>query len=113
MAIRRLRSTITLITEYEPNINIAQNLVKPPSPASSKASNSTSPNEAQNKDWEVSNKLVVEGKEICVCIKSNSSYYMVCDVSQKSPSITFNTMEAVSETKIYDFRCNKKVDRSA
>lgn len=53
------------MTEYDPNINMHQNLVKDPSPASSKASNSTSPKEAQNKDWEVSNKLQValEGKK--------------------------------------------------
>ena len=50
MAISRLRSTITLMTEYEPNISMAQNRVKEPRPVSSKASNSTRPNEAQNRD---------------------------------------------------------------
>lgn len=62
MAIRRLSRTITLITEYDPNINIAQNLVKLPRPASSKTSNSTRPKEAQNRDWEVSKRLRPEGK---------------------------------------------------
>lgn len=57
MAISRLRSTMTLITEYEPNMSMAQNRVKEPRPTSSKASNSTSPNEAQNRDCEVSNRL--------------------------------------------------------
>lgn len=54
---RRFSRTIMLITEYDPNINIAQNLVKLPTPVSSKASNSTRPKEAQKRDWEVSNKL--------------------------------------------------------
>lgn len=62
MAIKRLSRTITLITEYDPNINIAQNLVKLPRPASSKASNSTRPKEAQKRDWEVSKRLAAEGK---------------------------------------------------
>lgn len=54
---RRLRSTMTLIMEYEPNINMPQNLVKALTPVRSKASSSISPKEAQKSDWEVSNRL--------------------------------------------------------
>lgn len=50
IAMRRFSRTIMLITEYDPNINIAQNLVKLPTPVSSKASNSTRPKEAQKRD---------------------------------------------------------------
>lgn len=57
MAINMLSKTITFITEYEPNINSAQNLVKLLIPVSSKVIKSTSPKLAQNSDWEVSNKL--------------------------------------------------------
>lgn len=57
MAMRRLSSTITLITEYDPYINMDQKRVKLPTPVSSKASSSTNPNEAQKRDCEVSNKL--------------------------------------------------------
>lgn len=62
MAMRRFSSTITLITEYDPYINMAQKRVKLPTPVSSKASNSTNPNEAQKSDCDVSNRLA-ERKE--------------------------------------------------
>lgn len=62
MAMRRLSSTITLITEYDPYINMAQKRVKLPTPVSSKASSSTRPNEAQKSDCEVSNKLAEKRK---------------------------------------------------
>jgi hypothetical protein len=57
MAISMLSSTIMLITEYEPKVSSAQNLVKLLMPVSSKVVRSTSPNDAQKSDWEVSNKL--------------------------------------------------------
>ena len=42
---------------------MAQNRVKLPTPDSSKASNSTSPNEAQKRDCDVSNRLEEEEEE--------------------------------------------------
>jgi hypothetical protein len=57
IAISILRSTITFITEYEPNISSAQKRVKLLTPVNSKAIKSTMPKLAQNKDWDVSNKL--------------------------------------------------------
>lgn len=57
MAINMFSKTIIFITLYEPNISIAQNRVKLLMPCSSKAIKSTNPNEAQNSDWDVSNKL--------------------------------------------------------
>lgn len=50
-------STIILMTLYEPNINIAQNRVKLLIPCSSNAIKSTKPNDAQNNDCDVSNRL--------------------------------------------------------
>lgn len=50
-------STIILITEYEPKVSNAQKRVKLLIPVSSNVVKSTRPNEAQNRDWEVSNKL--------------------------------------------------------
>lgn len=60
MAMRRLSRTITFITEYDPYINMAQKRVKLPTPVSSKASNSTRPNDAQKSDCDVSNRLAEE-----------------------------------------------------
>lgn len=50
-------NTIMLITLYDPNINKAQNRVKLLIPCNSNAIKSTKPNEAQNNDCDVSNKL--------------------------------------------------------
>lgn len=44
------RSTIILITEYDPKVNKAQNLVKLLIPVSSKVVRSTRPNDAQKSD---------------------------------------------------------------
>lgn len=49
--------TIILITEYEPKVSNAQKRVKLLMPVSSNVVKSTRPNDAQNRDWEVSNKL--------------------------------------------------------
>lgn len=57
IAINMLSRTMILITLYEPNINIAQKRVKLLMPCSSNAIKSTRPNDAQNSDWDVSNKL--------------------------------------------------------
>jgi hypothetical protein len=57
IAISILRSTMTLITEYDPNMRSPQNRVNPLIPVNSKAFNSTSPKLAQNNDCDVSNKL--------------------------------------------------------
>lgn len=46
-----------LITEYDPNSKRAQNLVKLLIPARSNDIRSTRPNDAQNKDCDVSNRL--------------------------------------------------------
>lgn len=45
------------MTEYEPNINKAQNLVNSLVPVNSKETKSIKPKLAQNNDCEVSNKL--------------------------------------------------------
>lgn len=50
-------NTIIFITLYDPNINIAQKRVKLLIPSNSNAIKSTKPNDAQNSDCEVSNKL--------------------------------------------------------
>lgn len=78
MAINIFSSTIMLMTLYEPNINMAQNRVKLLIPCSSNAIKSTSPNDAQNSDCDVSNKLNAEfgveniGEiEFEMCIKFN------------------------------------------
>lgn len=57
MAINIFSNTITLITEYDPYISKAQNLVNPFIPDSSKVTRSTRPKLAQKRDCEVSNKL--------------------------------------------------------
>lgn len=57
MAISILSKTMTFITEYEPNMSSAQNLVNPLIPDSSKVIISTRPKLAQKSDCEVSNKL--------------------------------------------------------
>lgn len=57
MAIRRFNKTITLITLYEPNIRRPQKRVYVLIPVSSKFSSPTIPKDAQNKDWEDSNRL--------------------------------------------------------
>lgn len=57
MAINMFNRTMMLITLYDPNINIAQNRVKLFIPCSSNAIKSTKPKDAQNNDWDVSNKL--------------------------------------------------------
>ena len=57
MAMSMLRSTMILITEYEPNMSKAQNRVKLLIPVKSNAMRSTRPNDAQKRDCEVSNKL--------------------------------------------------------
>lgn len=57
MAINIFNNTITLITEYDPYISKAQNLVNPFMPESSNVTRSTRPKLAQNRDCEVSNKL--------------------------------------------------------
>lgn len=48
-----------LMTLYDPNINIAQKRVKLLIPCSSNAIKSTRPKDAQNNDWDVSNKLKI------------------------------------------------------
>lgn len=58
MAINMLSSTITLITEYEPNISSAQNLVKLLIPVNSNDIRSIKPKLAQKRDCDVSNKLL-------------------------------------------------------
>jgi hypothetical protein len=50
MAMRRFSKTITLMTEYEPNMRRPQNRVYDLMPMSSKSSNPTIPNEAQKRD---------------------------------------------------------------
>lgn len=57
IAINIFRSTIMLMTLYDPNINNAQKRVKLLIPCNSNAIKSTRPNDAQNRDWDVSNKL--------------------------------------------------------
>lgn len=57
MAINIFNKTIILITLYEPNISIAQKRVKLLIPCNSNAIKSTKPNDAQNSDCDVSNKL--------------------------------------------------------
>jgi hypothetical protein len=57
MAIRRFSKTITLITEYEPNIKSPQKRVYVLIPRSSKFSSPTIPKEAQKRDCDDSNKL--------------------------------------------------------
>lgn len=57
MAISILRRTIIFITEYDPNINSAQNRVKLLIPVSSNDIKSISPKLAQKSDCDVSNKL--------------------------------------------------------
>lgn len=67
MAISMLSRTITFITEYEPNIRSAQNLVKLLIPVRSKDIRSIIPKLAQKSDCDVSNKLealIFERKEI-------------------------------------------------
>lgn len=49
-----------LITEYDPNIRSAQNLVKLFMPVNSKDIKSINPKLAQKRDWDVSNKLKIE-----------------------------------------------------
>lgn len=63
MAINMFKSTIILITLYDPNINIAQKRVKLLMPCNSNAIKSTRPNDAQNRDCDVSNKLQKEMKK--------------------------------------------------
>lgn len=60
MAISMFSNTMMLITEYDPNVSKAQNLVKLFIPVSSNVVKSTSPKDAQNNDCEVSNKLKQE-----------------------------------------------------
>lgn len=48
-----------LMTLYDPNINIAQKRVKLLIPCNSNAIKSTKPKDAQNNDWDVSNKLEI------------------------------------------------------
>lgn len=62
MAISIFSNTITLITEYEPNISKAQKRVKLLIPAKSNETKSTKPKEAQNRDCEVSKRLGRENK---------------------------------------------------
>lgn len=62
MAISMLSSTMMLITEYEPKVSSAQNLVKLLMPVSSKVVRSTRPKDAQNRDCDVSNKLKLKRK---------------------------------------------------
>lgn len=57
MAISMFSNTMMLITLYEPNINMAQKRVKLLMPCSSNAIKSTSPNDAQKSDWDVSKRL--------------------------------------------------------
>ena len=57
MAISIFNSTIILQTLYDPNISKAQNRVNSLIPVSSKSVSETSPNDAQNNDCDVSNKL--------------------------------------------------------
>lgn len=57
MAISRLSSTITLITQYDPNIRRPQKRVYDLIPSSSKFSMPTIPKLAQNSDWDDSNRL--------------------------------------------------------
>ena len=52
-----LSSTIRLQTEYDPNMSKAQKRVNSLIPVSSKSVNDTKPKDAQNNDWDVSNKL--------------------------------------------------------
>lgn len=59
MAISMFNNTIMLITLYDPNINKAQNRVKLLIPCNSNAIKSTKPNDAQNNDCDVSNKLKI------------------------------------------------------
>ena len=53
------KSTMMLITEYEPNMRRAQNLVKLLIPVRSKDMRSTIPKLAQNSDCEVSKRLKI------------------------------------------------------
>lgn len=53
----RLRSTITFMTEYVPNISMPQKRVKILMPSNSNDSKSIKPNAAQNSVCIVSNKL--------------------------------------------------------
>ena len=57
IAMSMLSSTIRLQTEYDPNISKAQKRVNSLIPVSSKSVNDTKPKDAQNRDWDVSNKL--------------------------------------------------------
>lgn len=58
MAINMFKSTMILITLYDPNISIAQKRVKLFIPCNSNAIRSTRPNEAQNNDCDVSKRLL-------------------------------------------------------
>lgn len=57
MAMSMLRSTMTLMTLYEPNMSRAQKRVNPLMPVRSKVMRSIKPKLAQNSDCDVSNKL--------------------------------------------------------
>lgn len=63
MAISRFSRTITLITQYEPNIKRPQKRVYVLMPSSSKFSNPTMPNDAQKSDCDDSNKLKTNRKK--------------------------------------------------
>lgn len=71
-----------LITEYDPNIRSAQNLVKLFIPVNSKDIKSINPKLAQKRDWDVSNKLKIE-----FCTKVN--FYS----SQQSSEKLYNQIE--------------------
>lgn len=63
MAISRFNKTITLITQYDPNISKPQKRVYDLMPANSKFSNPTIPKLAQNSDCDDSNKLETKNYE--------------------------------------------------
>lgn len=97
MAINIFKSTIILMTEYEPNISIAQKRVKLLMPCNSNAIKSTRPNDAQNKDWDVSNKLQKKRQndkdtnkknmiDDCVCVCECTKIKSIGLLSKTSPN---------------------------
>ena len=57
-----------LIMEYEPNMSKPQKRVKPLMPCNSNDCKSTRPKLAQNKDCDVSNKLLVNHHQVIIII---------------------------------------------
>ena len=97
MAISIFNSTIILQTLYDPNISKAQNRVNSLIPVSSKSVSETSPNDAQNNDCDVSNKLANRRQtmQALLCNLRGKKFYIKVLYGHQTSNLSFQVFQNI------------------